>query len=292
MTEHPTYVRQLIPLGAPRSRIRIHGIFVGIDGYLQGFDALHGCANDASSLASAFKLITNGTSVVLTNQEATRRAILTELEKILRSALSNDLVVFFYSSHGTIQFNDFYLHPCDADSSCLLASGFPFSVVSNAIGCFKGVRSLLIMDACQSGAIGFDVSRYTPGSESSIMVASQPSEASFEYEFDGKPQGAFTFALVRAIQTWAKSPDANALTLMNLFDSTYAGTKELTDDRQHPVLIGMLDTNLVLAERGTSRGKVNHPAKTPNLEQDLKELPASDAGLTQATMTPTRTSEQ
>lgn len=245
--------RNFVPLCKPKPRLRVHSLFVGIDTYLDGFNPLEGCANDASALCEAFKLFSGGTSKLLINKQATRHEILTQLEAILRKALDNDLVVFYYASHGMIQFNDFYLLPSDADSNCLLASGFPFSVVSNALSCFSGIKSLFIMDACQSGAIGFNVSRYRVGSESSIMVAAQPSEASEEFVFEGMVHGAFTFSLVKAIKDWADLPSIQPLTLMNLFDEAYQATKDLTDDRQHPVLIGTLDTKMVLAERVAQR---------------------------------------
>jgi hypothetical protein len=76
-----------------------------------------------------------------------------------------------------------------------------------------------------------------------------------ELDIDGIKQGAFTASVVKALKTSYR--DNRKLTLIELFEQIYDETKRLTDNRQHPILIGTLDYGLVVAD--PTRAKHHRP---------------------------------
>lgn len=83
---------------------QMFGLFVGITDYAPD-DQLYGCADDATFLADAFRhrrLQSTDNQIVLTNRQATRAAFTDALRHIGEQAGPDDMVVIFYSGHGTV----------------------------------------------------------------------------------------------------------------------------------------------------------------------------------------------
>jgi metacaspase-1 len=135
---------------------------VGINAYR--VKPLNGCVNDANGWAELlighFDL-PRANVVMLTDAQATRGAILTELKGLLAGSRAGDVLVFTNSSHGTQILDrgdgdesiDEAICPIDYDSGLLvdddlreLFSGLP-----------EGVALSVISDSCHSGSVTRDL---------------------------------------------------------------------------------------------------------------------------------------
>jgi len=236
----------------------IHGLFVGIDDYpvTQGRHQLDGCANDATELCEAMGPALTSTKL-LTNEQATRQAILDNAEQILAEAKPKDLFLFFCACHGETRYGEFFLLPHDYDQRAFLGTALLFQDIANSMGSNPNINTLTILDACHSAATGFDPSRHSSGQRSSIMAAAAPLEYSLEFLFEETSHGAFAFGLIQQLNRVFEKGGPGSLTIAELFRGAYhftkANTKEGDDyswSKQHPVMVGTLPASLKISATG------------------------------------------
>jgi hypothetical protein len=235
-----------------------HGLFVGIDEYKWGgksINSLYGCANDARELSRAAgpALTTND---VIVNEGATRKGILTSIESTLRDKCgSGDLFIFFCACHGEARYGEFFLWPHDHDSRTFLSTALLFQDIANMMGDREDVNTLIAIDACQAGAIGFEPADHTTGQLSSIMMAAAPMEVSQEYgEEDveneelsvSRRHGKFAYGLIENLDKVFSEGGQGAATIAQLFDLAYHSTKVASGNAQHPIMVGTLPASLVI----------------------------------------------
>lgn len=95
----------IVGVGAVQAKNKKYGLFVGINEYAFPIPPLGGCVNDVTmmrrTLTSRFGFQTIDTTL-LTNEQATREAILTQLQTYQTKAEAGDLFVFDYSGHGSL----------------------------------------------------------------------------------------------------------------------------------------------------------------------------------------------
>lgn len=233
---------------------RVHGLFVGIDRYARvqpGSLDLRGCANDATYLSAAARPALEDSGRVLTDADARRRDILDAIESVIAEATNGDLFLFFCACHGVARYGQFFLLPADHDPRAFLGTSLLFQDIANVLGSKKGVNSLLIVDACQSGAIGYDPSRHNRGSLSSIMVAASPLEISKEDTFEhlGRVHGIFAYWLIRKFEEIFAPDGPGEATIAEIFDYAYAATKRDSQNTQHPICVGTLPASLTVARK-------------------------------------------
>jgi len=133
---------------------------VGINDYpVRGLD-LKGCVNDARSWAALliahFGFPAENVTLLLDSQ-ATKRAILRRLDKLLDGAVRGDVIVFTNSSHGT------YVADADGDEARYDEAMCPYDMKKNLIvddelrerfaRIATGVRLTVISDSCFSGSV-------------------------------------------------------------------------------------------------------------------------------------------
>lgn len=228
----------------------VHGMFVGIDGYerLQPSVRLNlrGCANDAEHLARAAAPVLESEPIVLTNEGADRHAILDGIEAVISKVEEGDLFLLFCACHGVARYGEFFLLPADHDPRRFLGTTLLFQDIANALGSKPDVHSLVLIDACQSGAIGYDPSSHNRGNLSSIMMAASPLEISKEEEFGhlDRVHGVFAYWLMRKFEETFAPDGPGGATIAEIFDYAYSGTKDLTQNRQHPICVGTLPASL------------------------------------------------
>jgi len=84
----------------------IYALLIGIDKYLSPVSPLNGCVNDIVAIKEYLegRVATDGYQLhirTLLNQDATRQAIIDGFREHLCQAQSNDIVLFYYSGHGS-----------------------------------------------------------------------------------------------------------------------------------------------------------------------------------------------
>lgn len=187
-------------------------------------------------------------------QEATRANILRELTRCLKMARSNDFVLVYISTHGIIDYDDYFFLPSDSELDNVLGTGIASTTIIGAIGkaTGRGVKALLIIDTCHAGAVTFDISKYK--GEFACLLASSPVE--YSYEYFTVEHGVFTDFLLEGFKGAARKE--SQLTLISLYDYVYENVQERTGKRQNPLLIGTMNYETVLIqprEGQTERGK-------------------------------------
>ena len=162
---------------------------------------------------------------LLTDEKATRSNILTTLGDnwLNRVAGPDDLVVFFFSGHGSPSRADAegtnYLVAYDTDKSKLLATGISMQQFTDLVkDRVHSDRIVICMDACHSGATentgskgiyrasNFSVDAIVQGCGKFVVCSSQPSELS--WESTEYPNGVFTHCLIEGLRKNPKLGDA------------------------------------------------------------------------------------
>lgn len=155
--------------------------------------------------------------LVLTDDKATRANVLGALggKWLPRLALPDDLVVLYFSTHGSPSEADVggvnYLIAHDTDIDNLYASGIPMQELTRMIkGRVHSDRVVIMLDACHSGAtsaegkglhrIGnFDAASIAQGSGQLVITSSSPDQRSWESK--NQSNGVFTYRLIEALKS-------------------------------------------------------------------------------------------
>ncbi|HMW90990.1 MAG TPA: caspase family protein [Candidatus Obscuribacter sp.] len=200
---------------------------------------------------------------ILLDEKASQRRVMSELGSkfLARVAKRDDLVVLFFSTHGSPAQMDLrgdnYLVAHDSDPDDLFASGIEMQRVLDATN--KRVltdRVLLILDACHSGALkpgakgmkraaNFDAEALAQGSGQMVICSSSTDEQSFESR--RYKNGVFTKHLIDSMHGGDK-PKELASAFSELKEKVSTEVLEDRQMRQTPVLNSQWDGGaLVLA---------------------------------------------
>lgn len=186
---------------------------------------------------------------VFVNEQATRANITKAIREDLKPAGKNDIVIIFLSGHGAadpVRTDEFYFLTYDADVENLFGS----AIQMNTSGLFKGIdsdRLILVSDACHSGGfssaldksaakaadIFFSVFQNLQGRFG--FASSRPDEKSWEMKKYGN--SIFTHFLLKGLRgaAYNKGTDG-AITVKDLYDYVYEGTRSATKGLQNPQL--------------------------------------------------------
>lgn len=267
---------------------------VGVSQYKNSTISLQYADNDAEALARAFqaqsgKVFQKVYTKVLVNQEASRQAIIREMQTFFAQATAEDAALIALMGHGVVDGGSFYFLPHPADLSNLSSEGLPlaeFEASVREVG-KKVQRLILAIDTCHAGAVEIrtrGIKLATTGEERKtgvslagglapttreayILSSSKDTEESLEdanYRLPGekKGHGAFTYAILRGLRGEADTDSDRVVNVLDLFTYASSQVPKITGGRQHPFVRGA-GTNFALAE--TAR-----PAKT----EDVKEAAA------------------
>jgi len=233
------------------------------------FGNLKGCKNDANSmysvLRSKFQFQTNEIDTLFDNS-ATRQGILEAMNRLLAKTKAGDYAVIYYAGHGSTVKNSLSFEVDKTDQSIVPSDTWKEGVhdirdkeLSAIFNRFldKQVKLTVIFDCCHSGSMARGPnlpslsSRFFPGENWDakdptkppfpeeregngflIMSASQSNELADEM-YDGDiPHGAFTLALIKAINQQSVNESA-----LNLFLAARAIIKS-HGSAQEPVIGG------------------------------------------------------
>lgn len=134
---------------------KYYALVIGIDTYSGSWPRLNNAVHDAQAVASTLQsLYSFNTVKTLYNTQATRSAILAQLEWLVNNVTPADNVFIYYSGHGQYKesLKKGYWVPCDASTNAI--SGYiSNSDLQTLIGGIKSKHTLLVSDACFSGDI-------------------------------------------------------------------------------------------------------------------------------------------
>jgi WD40 repeat protein len=136
-------------------------VAVGINEYANGSINLSYAKADAETVGSAFgsksqSLFSDIRPFLLTDKDASKGKIMNTLDQIADLARPQDLLIFFFSGHGTVFENVYYLLSCDSkrlfDFADLNQNAIRIDQLNEKFSSIKALKQLVIIDACQSAA--------------------------------------------------------------------------------------------------------------------------------------------
>ncbi|SFN24649.1 OmpA family protein [Marinobacter pelagius] len=228
---------------------------VGVSEYANAMQNLDFADRDALELEKAFKaqkgrLFEDVRTKVLVNGDATARDIKIQLYDFLSQAQPEDNVVIFIAGHGVQDSNQtLYYMPHDGELKR------PFTGM--AMDDFKNFldqrpinqKALFLMDICHAGA--FDntdngrvtsedvIKKLSYGTATTVFSSSTGAQQSLEDERFGGGHGAFTYAILQAIEGAAdkQAGDENGfVSLMEMIFFTKKEVASLTNKAQQPTV--------------------------------------------------------
>lgn len=199
-----------------------------------GWTNLDGCVNDAQAIGEIIKSrfgFDEGNIASLYNQDAKRDRIIRAMEKLIAESQKGDIVFIYYAGHGSQVYNSKSIESAGDKQDESIVPADMLDIRDKELAQLfnrlldKGVTLTMIFDSCHSGSIARGSStpeiaknRHINGNTSDAMDASdplkpedrgalifsaaQPEQLAKEAVDDaGNPHGAFTVALIKALNS-------------------------------------------------------------------------------------------
>jgi hypothetical protein len=226
---------------------------VGVSNYANSELNLKYPHADALALSELFKqqrgkLYSEVNTKVLTNSEATAQKLNVEMNRFLKGAAQNDLIVLFFAGHGILD-NDqtlyFVSHDANPDEPF---TGLNVSSIQELLNKRpQSQKALLWLDMCHSGAAG-EKTRAAIGSDEAIRMLAQgtgvkvmTSSTGREFSLEGPDylngHGAFTAALLEGLSGQADKKFGDNDGYVSVLElETFVNRRviEMTKGKQHP----------------------------------------------------------
>jgi len=190
--------------------------------------------------------VENDNIACLIDEAATKENILNTMDNIFSKASANDMLIFYFSGHGT----EGAFVPTDATNQ--FSSLISYEDIQTIFKKYPAKYKLCFGDACFSGNI-FDGQ---PAQQSNnavnqttnivIMMSSKASETSQENPHIR--QGTFSYYLLKGLKGAADRNDDKTITLEELFPYIKANVLNFTNNRQTPVIEGNAPPNMPIGK--------------------------------------------
>jgi len=198
----------------------------------------------------------------LTDERATRRAVLEAIEAVFSNVEANDAVFAYLAGHGAVAGGEYYFVAHDTRDQAIPTSGVPLGRIKAAFDSSPSRRAFLWLDFCHSGGViprelggvpdDPQVLRKTlevvQGQGKLIIVACTQSQAAWESATAG--HGLFTDALLRGLKGAAEHH--GEVTVNSLFDYI---DRQMGSDRQRPMMFGQMTGRIVLMHESSAKIK-------------------------------------
>ncbi len=199
---------------------------------------------------------------LLTEEKASVASIRSALHQWLRESTGpKDIVYIFLAGHGVVgEGGEAYFVANDSDPQNLHATALPFRELNEAIGNLRAGMVVLVADACHSGSIGWTGPPETMntahaafeslGSKDRLvlkLLASRPSERSYEDARWGGGHGVFTQSLLEGLRGSAEREADGFVRASELIDYVSRVVPEQTGSKQNPRIAGNFEPRLALA---------------------------------------------
>jgi hypothetical protein len=238
-------------------KLTLYVLAIGISKYKDSSVSLRFAAKDADdfvALAKAQagglyeKVITHPLHGSLRDEEATREAILDELDWIRRAVTdTNDVALIFLSGHGVTTPDQHYRFlPYDYDSGRVQRTTISDSELQDFLTNIGG-KKIFFFDTCYSGAIlggkapntQPDVDKFAnelKTAANGIVVFASSTGSQLSQEKDEWGNGAFAKAVVEGLRGAAGRTDSPVITVNDLGGYVSRRVKDLTNGDQRPMM--------------------------------------------------------
>lgn len=208
-------------------------VSVGIADYPGTEHDLRISDNDAKTIAKVFSVAKQATVSILLNEQATQSALLSTMHTSFMNANSEDIVILYFSGHGTPGALVCY--------DGLLTYQHIFKMLK---GC-KASRKVIIADACYAGKMRTNNQQTSSYNSQNVMLflSSRTNEVSRESKYKNS---LFTIFLERGLRGGADTNRDRYITARELYDFVHKGVIEASGNKQHPVMWGKFDNNMTV----------------------------------------------
>ena len=171
--------------------------------------------------------------VKLTDSNATRAKVISQLNALFTKATSADRIVLFFSGHGMPGYFLCY--------DGLLS----YKQIVEVMRRSKASCKMVMADACFSGKMRSSKQRGKKYSSKDVMffLSSRSNEPSKESSFSNS---VFTIYLERGLRGGADKNKDRVITARELYEFVHKGVIGATDNSQHPVMWGNFNDNMVI----------------------------------------------
>ncbi|MGF1608879.1 MAG: caspase domain-containing protein [Kiloniellales bacterium] len=184
---------------------------------------------------------------------------LRQINRALKKAERDDLVLIYYSGHGKLDgAGRLHLAACDTETDELEATSIPVQSIRNFIDVSRSTKTALILDCCYSGAVGKaffrggvddQLNQAAGGRGTYIVTASTAIQLAKEKEEDR--HGIFTKHLIEGIRGGAADRDGDGYVTMNEIYS-YVHDHVLAESHQEPMKWDLnVRGELIVSKSGT-----------------------------------------
>lgn len=219
----------------------IYVVSVGVANY-QNISDLVLPEKDAIAIANLYKTQTKNV-ILITGKYATKVRILKSLEQQFSRAKEEDIIVFFFSGHGSPY------GICPFDMKAKGDSGVSYQEIRNVLKKSCAKRKIIFADACFSGKLRKNVYyNHHNHNDADILffLSSRGGETSIESPF--MVNGFFTTYLLRGLRGGADADRNRKITAEEIFTFVSKEVKERSNNQQHPVMWGRFNDDCVLMD--------------------------------------------
>lgn len=210
-------------------------VCVGISDYPGERNDLYLCAKDARTMQWLFDKNGDAETTVLTDREATVSNISAAMRRLYAKAGKKDAVAIFYSGHG------------NAGSLECRDGELTYDEVCRIFEESKAQRRFAFINACFSGTL-----RRTRDlaalNKKGVMFFMSSRSGEYTLEDSFMRNGIFTAYLQQGLRGSADTDRNRKITARELFEYVSQKVREKTDDRQHPVMWGKFDDDMVIMQ--------------------------------------------
>ena len=265
-------INQTTPVSLPPSiqpTFKVWAVIVGVADYKLESSKLNYTDDDAYKMYAFYKSPEGGALleeqiVVLIDEDATRKNVMQAINNVYSKAAENDVIVFYFSGHGTK--GAFVTYEFDGDvtnNKGLLLHDELNEVLNQSKARYK----YLIADACHSGSLeGGTQNRSTTASnkpaqnhskgafyeafenkKSGFVMLLSSMKDEYSIEASGIRQGIFSHYLLRGMKGECDKNKDNVVSVVELFDYVNSGVTNYTKGKQNPVLSGNYEETMPIS---------------------------------------------
>lgn len=211
-------------------------VSVGVCDYPGSSNDLTKTVEDAKVIANICRNNSNARYIQLFDSNATCSAIKRSMSSLFSQAGRNDVVILFFSGHGTPE-------------GLVAYDGIvTYEEIRNIFSSSNCTNKMVFADACYAGRLRVagrrNYSHSGGDSDQNVLffLSSRSDETSLEVP--GMSNGLFTAYLERGLRGGADSNRNRIITARELFDFVSSGVRTRSGDRQHPVMWGNFSDNM------------------------------------------------
>lgn len=219
------------------------GLCVGVSHYQDARLDLKFADADAKALSQVLGaqrgIYSKAKVSALTNEKATAKNTKVALDALIARSTRADTVILSLSGHGwRDDERNFYFAPYEVNRNSIKKTALPWKEITDRLTKLsqKSKRVIVLLDACHSGsaATNEELVKATLSANAGVLIFASSRGREVSLENGDWAHGAFTKALIEAIEGKAAPQGEKSVTMLDLLGYVSRRVKTLTENQQHP----------------------------------------------------------